>query len=243
MAYSVTGTAYLTLLFTLGYLIYRFFQYWKKEKDAVSKQSLYFTSLFGLFVLISAIGGLFFADDPLFLKRTREVGVFIQAFAFAFMAYHIIYLRFPKVSPWWGFTPILILGLIAAILTITVVSFDPFLDPSGAINWGLPSSPIDVFVSLLRLFLFFVTFIPLIIILFSQFKNAEDPRVKGKALGMGFALLFILLAVSLDFLFIGFFGLNPIWRDMVFIVCSAIFLITLILTLPPSSSKIYASKF
>jgi hypothetical protein len=237
MAYSVTGTAYLSLLLTLGYLIYRFFQYWRKEKDVVAKQSLWFTGLFGLFVLISAIGGLFFADDPSFLEKTREVGVFIQAFAFAAMAYHIVYLKFPKVSPWLGFAPVLILGLVAAFLTITVASLEPSFDPSGSINWGFPSDLASVSVSILRLFLFFVTFIPLIIILFSQFKSTEDPRAKGKALGIGLALLFILVGASFDFLLISVFGLNPIWRDMAFIVCSAIFLITLILTLPRSPSK------
>jgi len=238
MNYSVTGIAYLTLLFALGYLIYRFFQYWKKEKDTAVKHSLCFAGLFGLFVLINTISGLFFADNPLFLEKTRGVGAFIQAFAFAVIAYHIVYLKFPKVSPWLGFVPILILGLIAAILTITIIPFNPFLDPSGAINWGFPSGLIATSVSMLRLFLFFVTFIPLIIILFSQFKNAEDLHFKGKALGMGLALLFILLGASFDFLFIGIFNLNPIWRDMGFIVCSAIFLITLILTLPRSPSKI-----
>lgn len=237
MNYSITGIAYLILLFALGYLIYRFFQYWRKEKEVVAKHSLCFTGLFGLFVLISTISGLFFADNLFFLEKTIGVGAFIQAFAFATMAYHIVYLKFPKVSPWLGFVPVLILGLIAAILTIAFIPFNPFLDPSGAINWGVPSDLLGIFVSMMRLFLFFVTFIPLIILLFSQFKNAEDPRVKGKALGMGLALLFILLGASFDFLLIGVFNLSPIWRDMVFIVCSAIFLITLILTLPRSSSK------
>lgn len=238
MSYSITGIAYLTLFFALGYLIYRFFQYWKKEKDVAAKQSLYFVGLFELFVLLQTISGLFFADNPLFLGKTRGAGAFIQALAFAVMAYHIIYLKFPKISPWFGFVPILILGLIAAIFTITVIPFNPFLDLSGAINWGFPSGPFAVSVSALRLFLFFVTFIPLIIILFSQFKSTEDPYFKGKALGMGLALLFILVGASFDFLFIGIFNLNPIWRDMVFIICSAVFLVTLILTLPRSPSKI-----
>jgi len=237
MAYSITGIAYLTLLFAMGYLIYRLFQYWKKEKDTASKQSLCFVSLFGLFVLIATIGGLFFADNPLVLQKKLEVGAFIQALAFAVMAYHIIYLKFPKISPWFGFIPVLILGLIAAVLTITAIQFNPFLEPSGAINWGFPSGSITLFVSFLRLSLFLVTFIPLIIIFLLQFKNSEDPHFKGKTLGMSFALLFIVAGASLDFLLIGIFHLDPIWRDVAFIVCGAIFLITLILTLPRSPSK------
>ena len=238
MAYSITGIAYLTLFFAVGYLIYRLFQYWKKEKDTVSKQPLYFISLFGLFVLIVTIGGLFFADNPLVLQKKIEVGTFIQALAFAIMAYHIIYLKFPKISPWFGFVPILILGLIAAILTITAIQFNPFLEPSGAINWGFPSDPITVFVSLLRLSLFLVTFIPLIIIFLLQFKNSKDPHLRGKSLGIGLVFLFILIGASFDFLLINILNLDAIWRDTVFIICSVTLLITLILTLPPSSSKL-----
>lgn len=237
MAYSFTGIAYLILLFALGYLIYRFFQYWKKEKDAISKQSLCFVSLFGLFVLITTISGLFFADSPSFLVKTIKINGFIQAFALAIMAYNIVYLKFPKISPWLGFFPILVLGLIVAILTITTLQFNPFLEPGGAINWGAPSGFIANAVDILRFFSFFVTFIPLIIILLSQFKNSEDPYLKRKSLGMSLALLFILIGVSFEFLFIGTFNLNAIWRDIAFIVCSIILLVTLILTLPRSLSK------
>src|SRR4030042_213148 len=173
MHYSITGFAYLTLLVTLGYLIYRFFQYWKKEKDTVARQSFYFTGLFGLFVLINTVSGLFFADNSFLLEKISGAASFIQVLAFAAMAYHIVFLKF----------------------------------------------------------------IPLIIILFSQFKNSDNLYIKGKALGMGLVLLFILLGASFDFLFINIFGLNPIWRDIVFMICSAILLITLILTLPRSSYK------
>lgn len=238
MAYSITGIAYLTLFFAVGYLIYRFFQYWKKEKDIASKQSLYFVSLFGLFALIMAIAGLFFADNSFVLEKKVEIGAFIQALAFAVIAYHIIYLKFPKISPWFGFIPILILGLIAAILTVTAIEFNPFLEPSGAINWGFSSDLITVSVSVLRLFLFLIVLIPLIIILFSQFKNSEDSHFKGKTLGMGLALLFIVVGASLDFLLIGIFHLSAVWRDVALIICSVIFLITLILSLPRSPSKI-----
>jgi len=232
MAYSVTGLSYLTLLITLAYLIYRLFQYWQREKDVTAKQSLYFVGFFGLFVLIKSVGGLFFADNVLFLAKTTEIGAFVQAIAFAFMAYHIIYLKFPKISPRLGFIAVFVLGIIAAILTV-MVHHEPTLEASGAINWGFEINSM----AFLRLFLFLVTFLPLMIILFSQFQKTADAYIKGKTLGMTLALLFIIIAVSFDFLFIGIFQLDPIWRDLSFIICSVIFLIALILTLPRSYIK------
>ncbi|KPJ73507.1 hypothetical protein AMJ48_00915 [Parcubacteria bacterium DG_74_1] len=249
MSYSITGVAYLVLLFPVGFLIYRLFQYWKKEKSAVSKQALYIASLFGLFVLIDAISGLFFADSPLppVLSKKIEVGVFIQALIFAVIAYHIIYLKFPKISPWLGFIPVLVLGLIAAILSVVLLQFNPFLEASGAINWGFPSSSMAVFVSSLRLFLSLITIIPLSIIFLSQFKNSEDPYIRAKSLGLGLAFLFILIVASFDFLFINTFNLGAIGRDIALIVCSIILFITLILTMPrplsgPSSYYIKTSN-
>jgi len=238
MTYSVTGFAYLILFFPLVYLIYRLFQYQKKGKDPASRQALYIASLFGLFVIITAIGGLFFADNYFILEKKVEVSAFIQAFAFAVMAYHIIYLKFPKISPWLGFVPVFILGMVVAVLSVTMLQFSPSLEQSGAINWGFPSGSIAVFVSLLRLFLSLITFIPITIIFFSQFKNSENTYLKGKSLGLGLTFLFVLIGASFDFLFIGLLNIDAIARDIAFIVSSIILLITLIFTLPRLPSKI-----
>lgn len=236
MAYSTTGFAYLALLLALGYLAYRFFQYWRKEKDIISKIFLYFAIFFGLFALIRTIGGLFFATNPSFLERIIVAGTATQTFAFAAIAYLIVYLKFPQVSPWFGFIPILILGLIAIILTV-VASFNPFLELSGAINWGFPSGPLGLWISVLRFFLFAVTFIPLIIIFLQQFKTSIDSYVKGKALGISLSLLFALTASLFDFLLINILKLDSIWRDASLIILSITLFITLFLTLHHPSSK------
>ena len=237
MTYSITGVAYLILLFVLGYLFYRLFHYWKKEKDAASKQALYIVAFFSLFVLNATISGLFFANNPIILERAARVSVFIQAFAFAAVAYHVIYLKFSKISPWVGFIPVFILGLIAAILSTFYLQLNPFLEASGSINWGSSSGSMAVPVLLLRVFISLVTLTPLTIIFLLQYKNLENHIVRRKSLGMGLVSLFILIGALLDFLFIRIFNLDPIWRDMVFIVCGAILLITLVLTLSGSKTK------
>ena len=238
MNYSITGIAYLTLFFPLAYLIYRLLQYWNKEKDTTSKHGLFIVGLFGLFVLMTTIGGLFFADNSFILEKKIEVGSFIQALTFAVIAYHVIYLKFPRISPWLGFVPVFILGMIAAILTVTHLQFNPFLEPSGAINWGFPSGSISVLVSLIRFFLSLITLLSLIIIFILKFKDSKDPYLRGKALGLSLAFFFVLIGASLDFLFIAYFNLNAITRDIAFIFCSIILFVTLIFTLPRSPSTI-----
>ncbi len=237
MTYSTTGIAYLILLCAAGYLIYRLFQYWEKERSSSSRQSIYFVGLFGLFALLTAIGGLFFADNPAVLIKKIEIGSFIQSFAFAAMAYHIIYLKFPKISPWLVFFPVLILGLIVSILTVTHLEFNPSLESSRAINWGFPTDSLAVYVSFTRIFLFLITFFPLAFILFSQFIKSKDSYIRGKTLGIGLALLFIITGALLDFSLINIFNLDPIWRDLIFIICGILFLSALILTLPRSDIR------
>jgi len=234
MNYSFTGFAYLTLFLALGFLTYRFFQYWRRERDLLSKLFLSFTGLFALFAFIMTIGGLFFANNQTFLAGTIIASAFIQALAFAVIAYFIIYVKFPKISPWWGFIPVLILGLVAAVFTATT-SFYPFLEESGAMNWGVPSA-IDT-VSILRFFLFFVTFLPGVIIFFQQFKTSKDHYVKRKALGLTLTLIIALVVTLLDFLLVNFLKLDPIWRDIGFIVIGIILFITLLSTLPRPLSK------
>lgn len=101
MNYSITGIAYLTLLFTLGYLIYRFFQYWKKEKDVTAKQSLYFTGLFGLFVLINTISGLFFANNFSVLEKQEESALLFRRLPLPLWLTILFILNFPEFLPGW----------------------------------------------------------------------------------------------------------------------------------------------
>ena len=189
MDYSVTGIAYLFLSFAVAFIIYRVFQYWKKERDIISKLWLYVSLIFGLFIFTKAIGGLFFATNLTFLKFTINFGVFLQALAFSTMSYFSVYVKFsPKISPWWGFFPTFVLGMIATYLTI-ISPFEPFLESSGAINWGFPTTLIPT--NILRIFLFLIVFIPAIFILLEQFKEAPDVYTKRKV--FGFIILFLFL--------------------------------------------------
>jgi len=237
MSYSFTGFAYLILVFALGCSIYRFFQYCRKEKDIVSKCFLYIAVLFEIFAFSKAIGGLFFANNPAFLEITVDIAAFIQALAFAILAYLIIHLKFPQISPWFGFIPVLVLGLIVTGLNI-ITFYHPFLEPSGAINWGLSSVPLTL--SLLRTFLFFITFIPMSIVFSQQFKIAKESYVKKKTFVMIIFFLLAFVVALLDFLFISIFRLEAIWRDITLIILSIILFLTSII--PPKPSPRYVKK-
>jgi len=132
---------------------------------------------------------------------------------------------------------------VAAVFTVATPS-RPFLEESGAINWGFPPFGLFVVTTLmLRLFLVLVTFIPMIIILFQQFKTSKDPYVKKKSIGLMLSLIFASFISLLDFFLVSFLKVDPVWRDMSYIAISIILLITLILTLPrPTHHLKYESK-
>jgi len=240
MNYSTTGLAYLTLSVTLGYFIYRLFQYWRKEKDIISKLWLYTNILFLLFALSKVIVGLFFVENINFLKITVYLGAFFQGFALASMAYFVIYIKFyPRISPWLGFIPIFLLGIFNTILT-SITPINPFIEPSGAINWGIPATSFSITIP--RVFLYSIIFIPTIIILLQQFKGAKDIFTKRKIFGIILFLFFIIILISFDFVFTPILKLDPIWRDIGFAISSIILLITLILTQKSSSISLEKTK-
>lgn len=193
MSFSFTGVAYLLGFLALGLLSYRFFQYWQRERILISKLFFYLTGIFALFMLIIAFVGLFFTQNNQVLKGTVILSVFIQSFAFAIIAYLIIHLKFPKISPWSGFIILLTLGFIATLLT-AIIPFNPYLDPSGGVDWDVQFIP-----NILRSLLFFITFLPLIFILSQQIKNSQDPTVKARAFGIMLVLIFGIFIGFFDF--------------------------------------------
>ena len=136
MTFSYTGLAYLFTTFALFPLTHRFFQYWKKDKTLLGKLSFYYAALFTLFIIITAIGGLFFAQNTLVLKGVVISAAFLQGLACAVIAYLVFYLKLPQISPWIGFGTVFLLGLVATVLTI-LIPFYPTLEEGRTINWNV----------------------------------------------------------------------------------------------------------
>jgi hypothetical protein len=161
MIFSTTGIAYLSLLIVLSYLLYRFSDYFQKEKTIISKIFFLLILPFWTLSLIRIIGGLFFLNSPIFLKFTMDAAAFLEAIGLAIGGYLFFHIKFPKISPWFGFFIIFILGLIVTFFIIKSSSH-PFLESSGTINWDLSNVPF--FVLLLQAFIFIIVFIFFILI-------------------------------------------------------------------------------
>lgn len=228
MGYSITGVAYLILTITTGLLAFRTFQYWNKEKDTVAK-IWFFASLSLLgFTFFKTIVGLFFARDPLFLRLSIDTSSFFQAISYSTLIYFVFYVKFaPKISPWWGAVPVFLLGM-ASTFSSLKATFNPFIEPSGAINWGVPS-----FFSLsiiLRAILFFIAFVPAIIVLFEQFNKSENIYARRKALGFIMVFSLAIIIGLFDFLFINLLKLDAIWRDIGSVTLCIVVIIVLLST-------------
>jgi len=233
MAFSFTGLAYLFGFFAIGLLTYRFFQYWRREKTTVSKLFLYALSSFGLFMLITAVVGLFFAKNTLALKGTVISAAFLQGLACAIFGYSIIYLKFPRISPWTGFLVVFFLGLAATALTV-IIPFHPFLEETGVINWDFQPLA-DTF----RFLVFVITFIPLSIILIQQFRTTKDPSIRTKALGISLLLIFGLITGLLDFFLEKVLKLGAISSDIAFGIFGVVLFVLVYLTQKPTPEEKY----
>jgi len=234
MSFSYTGLAFLLGFFAVGLLSYRFFQYWQKEKTVVSKVFFCFAATFALFMIITAIGGLFFAENTQVLRWVVILAALIQSFGFAFIAYLIFYLKFPRISPWWGSVVVFLLGLTTTFLT-AITPFSPYLEASGGINWDIQHNQplVDVF----RFFLFLITFLPLIVILVQQVKVSADPKIKARAFGLGVVMAFGVLISLLDFLLETILKLGAISSDIAMSVFGVVVLILIIFTQRPPKKE------
>lgn len=231
MAFSYTGLAYLLGFFALGLLTYRFFQYWKKEKTVVSKLFFLFTGFFTLFMLLTAIAGLFFAKNTQILRLAVISAALIQTFALAFLGYLIVYLKFPKISPWIGFTVVFLFGLASTVLTI-ITPVNPHLELSGGIDWDVQPAP-----DIIRFSIFLITFIPLIILNIQQIRTSEEPYFKAKVSGLTLAFIFGLLVGLFDFLLEKILKLGAFSSDIAMGILSIILFIVVFFTQKPSSPK------
>jgi hypothetical protein len=217
--FSFTGISYLISSIAIGMLAFRFLQYWREEKTVIAKLFFFFNLSFVIFSLDTAFVGLFFANNEAFLKAAVIIASIITAFSSAIVAYLIIYLKFPRISPWIGFWVLFIFGLVGVGLTV-IEPFHPFLEQSGGINWG--SQPLaDAFKSTLML----LVMIPLFYIFIQQFRESKDNFVKSKAFAFILAFSFGIVNGAADFFLENLLKLDAIVGDIVMIIISAIIIV------------------
>ena len=232
MSFSLTGLSFLFGAVSIGMLVFRFFQYWREEKNTTSKLFFWFTAMFPIFMLLVAVGSLFFADNAQILKLTVVLATLFQGIACSIIGYMIIYIKFPSVSPWWGAIPIFLLGMFATFSSI-FLSYSPRLEPDGGINWDIPLS-----LGITRSILFLITFLPLILILIQQIRGSSDAFVRTKAFGLSIVLIFGIIMGFLDFFLETVLGLSAISSAIVLIFLSIIvFFIIFITQKAPKKQK------
>ena len=227
MIYTTTAIAYFIISFVFAFLVYRVFRYWREGKDAISEVLFYISFLFLLFMLSTAIRVLFFVNNPLNMQAAISTGAFLQAVAIALLTYFIFLVKFPGVSRWPATLIVLFLGFIATYLNI-FSPFKPFIESSGAVNWGY-SSVLDPSM-IIRACLGFFTFIPTLLIFWQQYREAEDSYIKKKTIGFSLLFVFGIIIFALDFLIINIFKLDSIWRDLGLVALSLVLAIVLIST-------------
>lgn len=225
MIFSSTSFAYLSLFLTLGFLTFRFFQYWRTRKDTASEAFLLFGAAFSLFALVRTISAIFFSENVEFLIMSLVFCAFLQALTAAIVIFLIIKLKFPKISPWLGFYSVGILGLVSTFMS-TRVNWQPMVESSGAINWGSPDAPY----SFLRLAILMIAFIPLIVLLVQEFKSSEESLVRKKSLGLVSAIFLGVVVGIIDIVVIGLFKLDAVYRDYFMIAISFIIFLLILST-------------
>ncbi len=233
MILSYTSIAYSLLFLSLGFLAYRFFQYWIRSRTTTSKLFFFLALSFFLFALVTAIRVLFFTDSFEALKNSIVAASFIEGVAASVVAYLIIHLKFPKISPWVGFIVVFLLGIWATILT-TAIDYQSLIGKNGVIDWEFPTFEVSTPYLIIRFGIILISFIPLIVILLQQFFSSEDHTIRKRALGLSIVFFLGVGLGFIDFILGNFLREGAvIYRAYTIIILSfCIFLLTLITQKP-----------
>jgi len=194
MTISFTGIVYLPLTFALLFIAYRFYKDWQKEKNADTFVYYFTFILLSLICSTGAIAGSVFAHNAEGIRWMLIVSSLLITMLNAGLGYLFVYHKIPKISPWFGFAIIFIIGIFTTAMTYKS-KISPILEPSGGIYWGLP-----FYLSALRFVIYFLGMAPLSVLLYQRFKAAKNRDTKTRNLVLLVMFIFILLIVTVDFI-------------------------------------------
>ena len=233
MTFTFTGISYLVVFFSLFLLSVRFYQNWRRENTTVSKLFLFYAVTFLLSVAVTVIGSFFFTENTDVLKTVVIFASFFQGLMSSFLGYVIFYLKFPKIPPWIGFTPVFILCLASTFYTASS-SFYPVLEANGAIDWDIQAGP-----NIFRAIVLLITIIPISVIFFQEGMKIQDKVSRNKSFGLALLFLVGLFAGVLEFLLEQYLNLGTISSDFAILFLGIYLFFLVIFTQKPSSQKSY----
>jgi len=215
MTIPFTSIVYFAVTMALAILTLRFYREWLENnaKDTL----MYFLAFASLTFVCST--GIFIGT---MLTNTRGsvllliLGNYGVALANAFFAYLYVYYRFPKKSPWWGFTLVFAFGLYVSI-KMGFTPLHPVLEPSGGVDWGIP-----VRMGALRAVIYFLGTAPLMTYLYKELRAATDRTLIMKNL---FIILFLGFALSIavfDFVIEPLSGFHALVSELLILALSVI---------------------
>ena len=215
MILPFTSIVYFAVTMALMILTFRFYREWVESnaKDTL----LYFLAFASLTFVCST--GIFIGT---MLTNTKGsvmllvLGNYGVAFANAFFGYLYVYYRFPKKSPWWGFSIVFAFGLYVSI-KMGFTPLHPMLEPSGGVDWGIPIS-----LGALRAVIYVLGTVPLMTYLYKELRAATDRTLIMKNL---FIILFLGFALSIalfDFIIEPLSGFHALVSELLILALSVI---------------------
>ncbi|OQX71114.1 MAG: hypothetical protein B6D62_02675 [Candidatus Cloacimonas sp. 4484_275] len=216
MSLSFTGIVYFPTSFAILFIVYRFYLSWR---ESGKHDSFVFFLTFLSLALVSfcgAFAGTIFAHDSFGIKIMLIVSSFLLSFANALFAYLFIYYSNKKISPYYGFWLVFILGIALSVVTI-FSPVSPTLEKSGGIYWGLP-----LYLYFWRFLVYFLGSAPLAIVFFKKYRTEKDGYEKNKDLFFILVLFFILLVVFVDFIVEPLTGIHALISEVVLLILAVI---------------------
>jgi len=212
--FSLTGISYIPLSLVLLYITYRYYRSFANTGKTFYRVLHYVFGIFSLVSITGALAGTLYTSRPEGIRMMLYLSSFLLSFGNAFLVLFWIREFKIRISPWAGFSTILLFGLFITILTYQN-QFEPFIEASGGINWNLP-----VHISLLRALVYIIGIVPVIFLMFIRFQKSSHSEEKKEYLFLALLFSLFIVIVMTDFIIEPLFKMQALFSETMILMGS-----------------------
>lgn len=214
--FTFTGIVYIPFTVILAYLAYRYYKLYLTNGRLLYNLLHYTFGIFAFVCLTGALAGTYFSHSASGIRLMIIISAFLLSFGNAVLGYIFILESRIRISPLYGFIPILTLGFIASVITI-FTPIHPFVESSGGVNWGMPD-----YLYQLRVAVYSLGIIPVTVVMFRNFNKTTDSKEKKHYLFLGILFSFFMMIVITDFILEPVLGIEALYSELMILFGSII---------------------
>jgi len=213
-SFTLTGVVFILITLIFGLLAYGYSRI-RKDNNVLKLLFIAF-SILTLYALSGSVAAFLITKNSASVNSLLLINGTFTALGNAVLGYLFIMESFKKVSPWIGFSVVLI-----PFFIIIGMAFNsppaPSLAIAGSVDWGLSSA-----ISYLIAATYYLGIIPVLVLFWRRFSTTHNVDVKKHYFFLFLIFMFLLLTATTDFILEPLMGWATITSEIVIIISALV---------------------